>query len=382
MVGMEIAMIDERHFRAAVEQTMLPAIAHCRHSGTMQPATEDHLGHPLPPLAELGHLNYVCYDVGEFQQLHARRVRAEPRRRRHLARVLRNSPRNTPKWHGISCSPDSPCASSSTAGTAIRSVMCATTRWCTSMTGGGTRPTSPSSREKWGAGTRRATRLTLFAHSMGGGIAAAMLERYPNIVDRAVLSSPMIEANMGLPTWLAATVCGALADAGKGKRMAPGQHGFTTAINWKEEQVGRARRASHGSNHCADADTHYQTTAPANEWVWQAARLPAVLRQDMRERDHSPSSCSRRAPTIGCATARRTSSPNMCGATVATWWFIRVPGSVHEIFAMPNDVMAPYLACAALPADRRSGDGVAVRRGAWGRSLARYYGRGRHATTW
>lgn len=23
--------------------------------------------------------------------------------------------------------------------------------------------------------------------------------------------------------------------------------------------------------------------------------------------------------------------------------FIRVPGSVHEIFAMPNDVMAPYL---------------------------------------
>ncbi len=51
-------------------------------------------------------------------------------------------------------------------------------------------------------------------------------------------------------------------------------------------------------------------------------------------------------------------------------WFIRVPGSVHEIFAMPNDVMAPYLACAALPADRRSGDGVAVRRGAWGRSLA------------
>ncbi len=57
---MEIALIDERHCRAAVEQSLLPAIARCRHSGTMRPATADHLAHPLPPLAELGNLHYVC----------------------------------------------------------------------------------------------------------------------------------------------------------------------------------------------------------------------------------------------------------------------------------------------------------------------------------
>ena len=324
MVGMEIAMIDERHFRAAVEQTMLPAIARCRHSGTMQPATEDHLGHPLPPLAELGHLHYVCYDVGEFQQLHMPGAST----RNHGAVVIS---------HGFSE------FAAKYAEMAWYFLLAGFSVCILEHRGHGysqrdVRDDQVVYIDDW---RRYVADFAKFTREVGRGyaqgIAAAMLERYPNIVDRAVLSSPMIEANMGLPTWLAATVCGALADAGKGKRMAPGQHGFTTAINWKEVRGASVARVTWFKS-LRDADTHYQTTAPANEWVRQAARLsPAVLRQDMCERIETPILMFQAGADHW---VRNSAQMRRDGGNLR---FIRVPGSVHEIFAMPNDVMAPYL---------------------------------------
>ena len=47
-------------------------------------------------------------------------------------------------------------------------------------------------------------KLFLLAHSMGGAISARYLERWPNDIKAAVLSSPMMGINLGgLPKWLA-----------------------------------------------------------------------------------------------------------------------------------------------------------------------------------
>ncbi|MFQ2481877.1 alpha/beta fold hydrolase [Aeromonas caviae] len=47
-------------------------------------------------------------------------------------------------------------------------------------------------------------KLFLLAHSMGGAISARYLERWPNDIQAAVLSSPMMGINLGgLPKWLA-----------------------------------------------------------------------------------------------------------------------------------------------------------------------------------
>ncbi|MGL5709048.1 MAG: alpha/beta fold hydrolase, partial [Aeromonas sp.] len=47
-------------------------------------------------------------------------------------------------------------------------------------------------------------KLFLLAHSMGGAISARYLERWPNDIKAAVLSSPMLGINLGgLPKWLA-----------------------------------------------------------------------------------------------------------------------------------------------------------------------------------
>ena len=43
----------------------------------------------------------------------------------------------------------------------------------------------------------------LYAHSMGGAIGTLFLEKYPEVFERAVLSSPMLQVNFGKnPTWL------------------------------------------------------------------------------------------------------------------------------------------------------------------------------------
>lgn len=48
------------------------------------------------------------------------------------------------------------------------------------------------------------TKLFLLAHSMGGAISARYLERWPDDIQAAVLSSPMLGINLGgLPKWLA-----------------------------------------------------------------------------------------------------------------------------------------------------------------------------------
>ncbi len=58
----------------------------------------------------------------------------------------------------------------------------------------------------------------LFGHSMGGCIAARVLEEYPGEFSRAVLNAPMLGLNSGgMPPWLGVIVCDLMRLARKGK---------------------------------------------------------------------------------------------------------------------------------------------------------------------
>lgn len=59
------------------------------------------------------------------------------------------------------------------------------------------------------------TKLFLLAHSMGGAISARYLERWPEDIKAAVLSSPMLGINLGgLPKWLAKGLAATLGTVG------------------------------------------------------------------------------------------------------------------------------------------------------------------------
>ena len=70
-------------------------------------------------------------------------------------------------------------------------------------------------------------RLFLFAHSMGGAIGTMFLEIHPGIFERAVLSSPMMEANYaGISPRIVAILMAVSRLLGWGEKWAPGQQAF------------------------------------------------------------------------------------------------------------------------------------------------------------
>ena len=69
--------------------------------------------------------------------------------------------------------------------------------------------------------------LYLYAHSMGGGLGACYLERYPDDFSKAILSSPMLEIDAGgIPVVLMRIFAGAMIPAGRGDMPLPGSSGY------------------------------------------------------------------------------------------------------------------------------------------------------------
>ncbi|MBQ6321495.1 MAG: alpha/beta fold hydrolase [Lachnospiraceae bacterium] len=77
------------------------------------------------------------------------------------------------------------------------------------------------------AKTTRDKPLYLFAHSMGGGLGACYLERYPDDFSKAILSSPMLEIDAsGIPVWLMRLFANANILLQKGDTPLPGSSGY------------------------------------------------------------------------------------------------------------------------------------------------------------
>lgn len=71
------------------------------------------------------------------------------------------------------------------------------------------------------------TERILFGHSMGGAVAALVLEQYPHLFSAAILSAPMCGMRTGkYPAWLAKGISWLCSKLGSGTRYAPGQGRF------------------------------------------------------------------------------------------------------------------------------------------------------------
>lgn len=102
--------------------------------------------------------------------------------------------------------------------------------------------------------------LNLFCHSMGGGIGAAVLERYPTLFDKAVLSAPMIAPATGMPLGVARVLVGALCGLGFGKKRVFGQSGFTPEFSM-EGNEGASKRVNAGTSSCVARIANTRPTA-------------------------------------------------------------------------------------------------------------------------
>lgn len=117
-------------------------------------------------------------------------------------------------------------------------------------------------------------KLVLYGHSMGGAISALMLEHYPNLFLCAVLSSPMLEINMGsVSNRLAWLMISMISMGNKMQNYAPGAHAFDGIPNPGESGATCEARYMRAFQERVNNEK-FQTSGATYGWV--AASLKAL----------------------------------------------------------------------------------------------------------
>lgn len=108
--------------------------------------------------------------------------------------------------------------------------------------------------------------IYIYSHSLGSTVALLYLMKYPYTVRKAVLSSPMICGNMGMPTAIAGTVAKALCVFGGKEIPAPGRCVFNE--NQTVDDSDAASKARFEYYHQKrKKEPLYQTSGPSFGWV-------------------------------------------------------------------------------------------------------------------
>ena len=185
--------------------------------------------------------------------------------------------------------------------------------------------------------------LNLFCHSMGGGIGAAVLERYPTLFDKAVLSAPMIAPATGMPLGVARVLVGALCGLGFGKKRVFWQSGFTPEFSMEgNEGASEARERWYFKLRCENSE--YQTYCAAFEWVRQALKLNrAILNPSACAEVETPVLLFQSGRDIWVLNKPQNHFVQLVKDGGGEANIVRFPESRHEIFSMPNSTYKPYL---------------------------------------
>ncbi|MBE6062662.1 MAG: alpha/beta hydrolase [Clostridium butyricum] len=116
-------------------------------------------------------------------------------------------------------------------------------------------------------------KLLLFAHSMGGGIGTAFLEKYPQYFNGAVLSSPMHEINTGKYSKIvAAAVSSFLTLVGMGKEYLPGQKPYTGNKKFPSSSTHSENRWNYQYK-LRRENENYQTGGAGAKWYCEAIKV-------------------------------------------------------------------------------------------------------------
>ncbi len=181
--------------------------------------------------------------------------------------------------------------------------------------------------------------MYLFGHSMGGGIAARYIQVYPDVFEKAILSSPMICAQTGAPVPFAKVVMGITSRIGLRNVSVPTMCKFNPDATYENSSDTSKARFDYYLNKRRN-DPHYRTTGPTFNWVNESLKLTDKLLDD--------SNCSRVAADVIIyqpeQDARVISSyQDVFARKLPKARIVHIMNSKHEIFATTNDVLKGYL---------------------------------------
>ncbi len=180
--------------------------------------------------------------------------------------------------------------------------------------------------------------LFLFAHSMGGGIGAALTAKEPHLFHKVLLSSPMIRPCTGGVPWPAAKlIVSAMCAFGKNKSYVIGQHAYDGKETFEESfATSRARWAWYKAK--TDAEPLYQTYAASYGWLREAVRLNRFLIQDAWKQITVPVLLVQAMEETVVSKEQQELFVRKLSARL-----VRIPGAKHEIFRSDDETVRRYI---------------------------------------
>jgi lysophospholipase len=368
---MNMSLIDEEHYADAMRDTVLPALDSCREEGWMSPAgagplLQDGKGKVLagrpdgdqleettrtqcfdisslaaPPAP--GKLHYVCFDAHKFDALNVKGASATFRGSVVFSHGFTEfaAKYSEMTWYFLLAGYSVCILEHRGHGYSVRDVSDPSLVWIDDWR----RYVADLAQFSQTVGREYADDqpMCLYAHSMGGGIGAALLECYPMLFDRAVLSSPMIEPITGMPNMLAAPAAALASGVGLSRHRAPGQTEFSSTLEFKDDERAQRSRVQWYFD-LSSHDRHYQTNAATFGWVNQALKMShAILERETCSRVVTPILLFQAGHDTFVRNSAQNRFVNCVRSESGDVVLERVEPAVHEIFSMPNTVLGPYV---------------------------------------
>nr|WP_302598587.1 alpha/beta hydrolase [uncultured Cellulosilyticum sp.] len=182
--------------------------------------------------------------------------------------------------------------------------------------------------------------LFLYAHSMGGGISALLLEQYPDLFDAAVLSSPMMGVNLGsIPRFAANLLANSATLIGQGAKYVISHGPFDGIANLEESSSSSLARFNYYFNKKL-ANEYLQTNGASYSWIKEAlAATKEMVKPENAARATTPILLFQSENDSLVLPQPQHQFVNNAPNTQ----MIFVPEAKHELFSTGNDVLIPYL---------------------------------------
>ena len=182
--------------------------------------------------------------------------------------------------------------------------------------------------------------LFLFAHSMGGGIAAKFLQDYPQYFDAAVLTGPMMEVNTGsFPKFIARPITWVMTNLGLGYSYAAGEEPYTDEYDFQGASTSSEARYSYTYNNIVNNEL-FQRSGASYMWLNESFKLTKeITKKDNAEKIEIPVLLFQAEQDVYVLPGGQ----NAFASYAKNCELVHIKGAQHEMYRESDEILKPYL---------------------------------------
>ncbi len=187
--------------------------------------------------------------------------------------------------------------------------------------------------------------LSLYAHSMGGGIGACAAAFEPALFHRVVLSSPMIRPLTGNVPWpLAALIAQVMCLFDKAEKYVAGQKPYDGKESFEESASSSEPRFARYQE-IRSSRQEFQTNAASYGWLLSAIRMSIYLQSRGWKRIASPILIfqSERDQYVSLTALKRFTDKIRKKGNAPRCEYVVIHGTKHEIYSSPDRILQNYV---------------------------------------